>query len=148
MKRATRLLTLISASVLFLGTFAIDETPELWQNPQWKIWTGLFTTALILAQWSLTLGRMVFQATGSRWLRRVAVHKWLGLLLPVALLAHALTLGYGLLIVLPLAMLGAGWLGAGLGEKPNPQALRWHVILSAMTLAMMLVHIYVTTFYN
>lgn len=148
MKRATRILTIICVSALFLGTFVFDTTPALWQHPQWKIWTGLFASGLILAQWSLTLGRMVFQATGTRWLRWVTVHKWLGLLLPVALLAHALTLGYGLLAVLPLTLLAAGWLGTGLGEQPSLQALRWHIILSAMTLAMMIVHIYVTTFYN
>lgn len=148
MKNATRFTAILAGVILIAGTFMPTNLPTLWLREDWKIGSGLFATSLILAQWALTLGRMVFQTTGTRWQRWVNVHKWLGLFLPLALLAHALTLGYGLLAILPLTLLGATWLGAGLGASPNPKSLRMHIILSAMTLAMMFVHIYVTTFYN
>jgi hypothetical protein len=105
--------------------------------------TGIIIMMLVLFQWGLTLGRVIFQRTGSQWGRWIDWHLRVAILLPIAVLAHSLTLGWGLLAALPLSLLGAAHFGSLMnGHDKIKEYLPYHVGLSALTLALALVHTY------
>ena len=73
----------------------------------------------------------------------------IALILPFAVLAHSVQLGWGMLGVLPLTLLVSGHFGTLLeGENLTKRYLPFHIILSALTMAMALVHACSVVMYN
>ncbi|MGB1074930.1 MAG: hypothetical protein ACPGYK_01990 [Flavobacteriales bacterium] len=152
MRTSTRVFIVMGIALLTLGTFygPLESEFPLAQKPIWKFTTGFAAAGIIGAQWALTLVRMVFQAHGVQWDRWVRVHRSLGLVLPLAVMAHAQSLGYGLLAILPLALFAAAWTGTQLRKTVSAVdgVIRWHIFLSAITLGSLITHLYMVTFYR
>lgn len=111
--------------------------------------SGLVVMGIILFQWGLTLGRTVFQRTGSQWGSWIDWHLRSAIVLPVAVLVHSIALGWGLLALLPLSLLAAAHFGSLLhGNNALRQHLKYHIGLSALTLALALVHAYTVLVFN
>lgn len=103
--------------------------------------SGLACMGVILFQWSLTLGRVVFQRSGSQWGKWIDWHLRSALILPILVLVHSISLGWGLLAVLPLTLLAAGHFGSLLeGEHSISKNLPYHIGLSVLTLLLTVVH--------
>lgn len=152
MKQRARILSLLAA--VMMVTAAILKMPD-WElfsfqrDPLYRNWSGSVVLAMILFQWGLTLGRAVFRKNGGAWNRWVDWHLRIAVLLPVAVLAHSISMGFGLLAVLPLALLSASYFGTRLdGAHEMDRFLRYHVILSALTLAMSLVHLHTVVWFR
>ena len=152
MKRAVRGLGWMAGGVLLIGWWTGMDTWEalaFQRIPAYRNASGAFLLSLILFQWGLSLGRAVFQKSGSRWGRWVNWHVRISLILPWALLAHSVSLGWGLLALLPLSLLAGSHFGTLLD---GPQSLRrflaYHVGFSALTLALALVHLYSVVMYR
>ena len=74
------------------------------QGDAFRNWTGSALLVSILAQWALSIGRLVYQKQGAQWDDWVEVHQALAWAVPLLALVHSLQLGYGLLGFLPLAL--------------------------------------------
>ncbi|MGB0171453.1 MAG: hypothetical protein ACPF8Y_05685 [Flavobacteriales bacterium] len=152
MKRAVRGLGWMAGAVLLIGWWAGMDTWEalsFQRIPAYRNASGAFLLSLILFQWGLSLGRAVFQKTGSRWGRWVNWHVRISLILPWALLAHSISLGWGLLALLPLSLLAGSHFGTLLdGPRSLRRFLAYHVGFSALTLALALVHLYSVVMYR
>ena len=140
MRRLSRYLTWIAAFILVSGSIlGLDdwELLEFQSQDAYQVTTGIVIMVLVLFQWGLTLGRVIFQRTGSQWGRWIDWHLRSAVLLPFALLAHSLTLGWGILAALPLSLLGAAHFGSLMnGHDKIKEYLPYHVGLSALTLAL------------
>ena len=111
--------------------------------------SGIAVMTLILFQWSLTLGRTVFQKSGSQWGKWIDWHLRISLLLPLAVLVHSIAIGWGLLALLPLALLASGHFGSMLeGEENIRKHLPYHIGLSVATLVMALAHVSTVLMFN
>jgi len=111
--------------------------------------SGFALWALILFQWCLSLGRLVYKAKGSKWDDWVEIHQNVAMALPLALLIHSIQFGYGMLAILPLALLFALLFGWYLTTSDSPRKwLTWHVLLSAITLGCSVVHLWRVVFYS
>lgn len=146
MRKWARYLSAMTLLVMVLGT-AIGwdrwDLLDFQRDDRFRIISGIGIMGLVLFQWGLTLGRVIFQKTGSQWGRWIDWHLRTAVILPFALLLHSSRLGWGLLGALPVALLGAAWFGSFMhGQDKTRQFLPYHVTLSALTLAMALVHTY------
>lgn len=152
MKRAVRGLGWMAGLMLLIGWWAGMDTWEVLafqRIPVYRNASGAFLLGLILFQWGLSLGRAVFQKTGSRWGRWVNWHVRISLILPWALLAHSVSLGWGLLALLPLSLLAGSHFGTLLdGPQSLQRFLAYHVGFSVLTLALALVHLYSVVMYR
>ena len=152
MKQVARWFGWAAGLILILGWWVEADTWEILafqRSPVYRNTTGSFLLALILFQWGLSLGRAVFQRTGSRWGRWVDWHIRISLLLPWALVAHSVSLGWGLLALLPLSLIAGSQFGTLLdGETSLRRFLAYHVGFSALTLALALVHLYSVVMYR
>lgn len=132
--------------ITLLGTILTQISGWEWplqQRPEVRNWTGGLLLAALLAQWTLSIGRIVYKAQGARWDVWVEVHQWLAWLVPMSMLSHSLHLGYGMLAVLPLTMFGAMLAGLWVSLKADGRKwLPYHLVLSAMSLAGSLVHLW------
>ena len=126
MKKAARILGWITALLLTLG-WALDAQEwaafEVQRDVQYRMVSGFVLFGLILLQWSLSLGRVVF--------------------LPFAILAHGVRWGWGVLFLLPVSLLAAGHFGSLLDTTDRTRKyLPYHIAFSALALALTLVHLY------
>jgi hypothetical protein len=105
--------------------------------------SGSLLFLLLLLQWALSIGRLIYRETGARWQRWVAFHQTVALGLPVALCIHSIALGYGLLAVLPLILLVSMAFGVKLmGQSAIKPWLPLHLVFSALTMGATLVHLW------
>lgn len=132
--------------IVILGTVWTQISGWEWdvqQRPEVRNWTGAFLLLALLAQWALSIGRIVYQAQGARWDSWVVVHQSLAWLVPFLMLSHFLHLGYGMLALLPLTMFGAMIAGLWVSLKADGRKwLPYHLVLSAISLAGSLVHLW------
>lgn len=152
MKKAARILGWITALLLTLG-WALDAQEwaafEVQRDVQYRMVSGFVLFGLILFQWSLSLGRVVFQKTGSDWGRWVDWHLGSALALPFAILAHGVRWGWGMLFLLPVSLLAAGHFGSLLDTTDRTRKyLPYHIAFSALALALTLVHLYTAVMYR
>lgn len=129
-----------------------------WRNADWlriqseerfRWISGLALWALILFQWGLSLGRLVYRAKASKWDDWVEIHQNVAMALPLALLIHSIQFGYGMLAILPCSLLLALLFGWHLSTSDSPRKwLTWHVFLSAITLGCSIVHLWRVVFYS
>lgn len=76
-------------------------------------------------------------------------HLRVSLLLPLAVLAHSIAIGWGLLALLPLTLLTSGHFGSLLeGEDNIKKHLPYHIGLSVATLVMALAHTATVLIFN
>ena len=152
MKRIVRGLGWMAGLMLIIGWWIELDTSDalaFQRIPAYRNASGAFLLSLILFQWGLSLGRAVFQKAGSRWGRWVDWHVRISLILPWALLAHSVSLGWGLLALLPLSLLAGSHFGTLLdGPRSLRRFLAYHVGFSALTLALALVHLYSVVMYR
>jgi len=152
MKRMTRWFGWAAALVIVVGWWVEADAWDAFafqRQPLYRNASGGLLLGLILFQWGLSLGRAVFQKTGSRWSRWVDWHLRISLLLPWALVAHSISLGWGLLALLPLSFIAGSQFGSLLdGEASIRRFLAWHVGFSALTLALAFVHLYSVVMYR
>lgn len=152
MKQVTRWSGWAVGLLIIAGWAVGADTWDLFafqRDPVYRNLSGSALLALILLQWGLSLGRAIFKKTGSRWSRWVDWHVGISMLLPWALVAHSIALGWGLLALLPLSLLAGSQFGTFLeGELSMKRFLAWHVGFSALTLALALVHLYAVVMYR
>lgn len=152
MRRWSRYFTVAVLVIMILGScvgWNHWDIMRFQQEDSFQVGSGIVIMAMVLFQWGLTLGRVIFQKTGSDWGRWIDWHLRIALVLPLALLLHSSRLGWGLLGVLPLALLGASWFGSFMqGHARIRQFLPYHIGLSALTLALALVHTYSVLMYR
>ena len=152
MKRITRWSGWVVGLLLIAGWAMGADTWEAFafqRDPLYRNLSGSLLLAMILFQWGLSLGRSVFRKSGSRWSRWVDWHVRISMMLPWALVAHSIALGWGLLALLPLSLLAGSQFGTFLeGELSMKRFLAWHVGFSALTLALALVHLYAVVMYR
>jgi len=105
--------------------------------------SGAMLFFLLLLQWALSIGRLVYRETGARWQKWVAFHQSVALALPVGMCVHSIALGYGLLAVLPLFLLASMAFGVKLMEDSAIKPwLPLHLVFSALTMGATLVHLW------
>lgn len=152
MKKAVRYISWAAALWLCLAWLLhADELPEFQfqKGRTFRNVTGIIVLGMLFFQWGLTLGRTVFQRSGSEWSQWVNWHLRIALVLPFAVIGHSIQLGWGILALLPLTLLASSHFGTLLeGNQKTQQYLIYHIILSALTMAMALVHAYTVVFYN
>lgn len=104
MREASRYLTWLTAGIMLVAwVLNVDQMESLafQRERDYRNISGLVVMGLVLFQWGLTLGRTVFQRSGSQWSGWVDWHLRSALVLPFAMLAHSIAYGWGLLILLP-----------------------------------------------
>lgn len=144
MRRTTRYIIWCTTAVMLLATAAGAAEFDAFsfqRGRDFRNISGLLVMGVIAFQWCLTLGRVVFQRSGSRWERWVRWHLRSAIALPLLVLLHSVALGWGLLALLPLVLLAAGHFGTSLeGEEKLKKNLPYHIALSALTLVLAVVH--------
>ena len=152
MRRLARILTGLAAATMVLGWwFEVDQMEAfLFQhNRNFRNISGLVLAGLIVFQWCLTLGRTVFQRNGSQWGRWIEWHLRSAILLPVGVVVHSISLGWGLLALLPVSLLAAAYFGSLLeGDAAIRKHLKLHIGLSALTLGLTAVHAWTVLMFN
>jgi len=113
--------------------------------------TGLVVFALFMYQWYLGVSRI--SAVNKKLIQER--HKSVGLLLPVVLFIHTVSMGYGYQVVLVVSFIFivlSGLYNPGRLKLKNPNFYKiWflsHVALSSGVLVLLLFHLYVVYFYN
>ncbi len=151
-KKNVERLTWLALLVMVGGTLAKAnewDALAIQQTDAYRNISGGILGSIIVLQWWLSIARIIFQSSGNSWDRWVKFHHYLALLLPFATLAHSLQLGYGLLAILPLVLLTASIAGARIDEKSsNNQFLHVHIVCSALTLILTLVHVFMVVMYR
>ncbi len=129
---------------------------ELLQGDQsYKRWSGLVLFLLIMIQWSLSLGRIVYEIKDKTKLRIVNLHKWIGAFAPILFYLHSIKPGYGLLFFLTslffLDLIG-GYLNYIQHFKSSSTYyflwLFFHILLSVVVLFVALLHIWIVFSYK
>jgi hypothetical protein len=119
------------------------------QGEVYRNWTGSLLLVSILAQWALSIGRLIYQKQGAKWDDWVEVHQSLAWAVPLLALIHSLQLGYGLLGFLPLALFASLVFGSWVSLKEQGRKwLPYHLIFAAMTLAGSLMHIWRVVYFR
>ncbi len=119
------------------------------QSEVYRNWTGSLLLVSILAQWALSIGRLIYQKQGAQWNDWVEVHQALAWAVPLLALVHSLQLGYGLLGFLPLALFASLVLGSWVSLKDQGRKwLPYHLIFAAMTLAGSLMHLWRVVYFR
>ena len=124
-------------------------------NQNFKRWSGLVLILLIIIQWSLSLGRIVYEIKDQTKLRIVNFHKWIGALAPVLFYLHSIKPGYGILFFLTtiffLDLIG-GYLNYIHYFKSISRYyflwLLFHILLSVVVLIVALLHIWIVFSYK
>ena len=152
MRRAARYLSWMAAFIMcaaWLGSVDEMKSFAFQKDRTFRNVSGLVVMGIILFQWGLTLGRTIFQRTGSRWGSWIKWHLRSAIILPFAVLAHSIALGWGLLALLPLSIMAAAHFGSHLdGDHSIRQGLKFHIGFSALTLALALVHAWTVLVFN
>ena len=142
----TCLMGLLMGTVL--SKFGVIEM-EFQQGEAFRNWTGSLLLVSILAQWALSIGRLVYQKQGAQWDGWVEVHQALAWAVPLLALVHSLQLGYGLLGFLPLALFASLVFGSWVSLKEQGRKwLPYHLMFAAMTLAGSLVHLWRVVYFR
>ena len=137
---------------LLIGTVlskfgAIDM--DFQQDEAFRNWTGSVLLVSILAQWALSLGRLIYQRQGAQWDDWVEVHQALAWAVPLLALVHSVQLGYGLLGLLPLALFASLVFGSWVSLKEEGRKwLPYHLIFAAVTLAGSLIHLWRVVYFR
>ena len=133
------LMTLLIGTVL--SQFGVIDM-GFQQGEVYRNWTGSLLLVSILAQWALSIGRLIYQKQGAQWDDWVEVHQALAWAVPLLALIHSLQLGYGLLGFLPLSLFASLVFGSWVSLKEQGRKwLPYHLIFAAMTLAGSLMHL-------
>ncbi len=169
MRYSINLLTLVVSVVvgalvlLKAGNWSMFEFLEVWKQAEnYQIGTGLGLLFVVIAQWSLTAAKGVFNLSGAAWDRMLLLHYMLGLVSPILAFMHSAKLGYGLLgaliaLFLLNAMFGSAMgLANEAGTSSRRFAIKWsvvqmvpiHIALSSLVAAMLLVHIWNVIYFN
>jgi len=152
MRKAARYLSWLTAIIMFVAWLGGADDLEAFafqQDRDFRNVSGLVVMGIILFQWGLTLGRTVFQRTGSQWGSWINWHLRSAIVLPLAVMVHSIALGWGLLALLPLCLLAAAHFGSLLeGDVALRHHLKYHIALSAATLALALVHAWTVLVFN
>ena len=93
MRAASRYLIWLTAALMLLAWLLHWDDMEAFafqRDRNFRNISGAVVLTLILVQWTLTLGRTVFQRSGSQWGNWINWHLRVSLLLPQAVLAHAI----------------------------------------------------------
>lgn len=121
-------------------------------NELYKQLTGFSLALFFLMQWRLSVARMATAAPGARVL---ILHRDLGVLAPLLLYLHAITIGYAYIQVMSLAFLGL--VGLGLVQQPlarinlarlNSAWLVVHVTLAALLVFLIGYHAFNAFYYE
>lgn len=145
----------LAALFVAFALAGVQIAPLSWLHVSW---TGAFLTGLALLALLLAQGRLSSLRLMQRWFeaaRHREVHRWLGVGVPVLMVAHASTLGYGhsrvLTIFMLLIMVTALPLQA---QKPGATPEGWrnavlgvHIALSIGLIGLILTHIWVVLSY-
>ena len=119
------------------------------QHAVFRNWTGSALLFSILAQWALSIGRLVYQKQGAQWDDWVEVHQALAWVVPLLALVHSLQLGYGLLGFLPLTLFASLVFGSWVSLKEEGRKwLPYHLIFAAVTLAGSLMHLWRVVYFR
>lgn len=119
------------------------------QHAAFRNWTGSALLFSILAQWALSIGRLVYQKQGAQWDDWVEVHQALAWVVPLLALVHSLQLGYGLLGFLPLTLFASLVFGSWVSLKEEGRKwLPYHLIFAAVTLAGSLMHLWRVVYFR
>ena len=152
MRKASRYLTWMAAIAMALGWYCGWDQLDAFRfqsDRTFRNISGLAVAGIILFQWGLTLGRTVFQRNGSQWGGWINWHLRSAIVMPLAVLVHSISLGWGLLALLPITLLATAHFGSLLeGEAAIRKHLKYHIALSAVTLALTVVHAWTVLVFN
>ncbi len=154
----TRLPVVVGALTLGVGALPFVGVPtpagllELYQQPTYRVVTGLVLTVLVAWQWSFVFLRRRPHADVKRLLVQ---HLWLGAAAPLLLLVHALSSGYGYQVALVWVFLINCALGllsprvAGRQQRGLDRLwLPLHIVGSISVVALVVIHVVVVTRYH
>lgn len=156
--RYTRLPVIVGSLTLCLGALPFLGVPtpgglvELYQQPTYRVLTGLTLAALVAWQWA----HVVFRRRPGADVKGLLVkHLWLGAAAPPLLLVHALSSGYGYQAALVWTFLANCALGL-LSPRVAGRQLRglerlWlplHIAGSISVVALIAIHVVVVTRYH
>ncbi|MFM1877338.1 MAG: hypothetical protein RLZZ241_204 [Bacteroidota bacterium] len=133
-----------------------SETLEQIRNlPEYKDWTGYALVLLVLCQWSVSVYRGIYNATGRSLEKAYQIHYWIGSLAPVLFFLHSPRPQYGMLLLLTILFFGNSLLGIVLQQNrlftkgPAKQiGIGIHVLASSLILALIILHIWLVFSFN
>jgi len=149
----------IALLVLYMAQYLIPSLQwkwlyELQHDQDYRRWSGLIVTLLIVFQWLLTLIRVV-----KKWKKHsvtfTSMHKWVGAFSPLIFYAHCMEFGFAYLLVLSIIFMTNMLLGTINLDVIKSQK-EWifqtwmivHVSLSIIITFVMFFHIGVVFYYK
>lgn len=144
---------------LYLLYQLLPEQPgfidALQQIRTFKNWSGFTLFLLVLAQWSVSVYRGVFNATNQNLERAYQLHYWIGSLAPLVFFIHSPKPDYGMLLLLAILFFSNSLLGIVI-QYPivvrrgviKQVGIGIHVLASTVILALILLHIWTVFSYN
>lgn len=133
-----------------------SETLEQIRNlPKYKDWSGYALVLLVLCQWSVSVYRGIYNATGRYLEKAYQIHYWIGSLAPVLFFLHSPRPQYGMLLLLTILFFGNSLLGIALQQNRlfikgliKQIGIGIHVLASSLILALIVLHIWMVFYFN
>ncbi|MCB0648721.1 MAG: hypothetical protein KDC49_18755 [Saprospiraceae bacterium] len=127
---------------------------SVWQAKEsYKRWSGLALFAIILFQWWLTIEQVIIKKKKKE--KSVALHRWVGVLSPVAFLVHSSNPSFGFLLLLSVLFylnLALGILHIPITKKLSAGIYSiWymgHMVLSCLITGLSIFHIWLVFYYK
>lgn len=126
------------------------QTIDLYKN-----WSGFVLLLLILSQWYISIMRMNKEFNAVKKERFLLIHKWVGVVLPLAFFLHSTSIGYGILLLLSLVFLiniALAFINTNSFLDKQPKFFTWwlliHIFLSVAVLIFSLLHVWLVFIYN
>jgi len=133
----------------------IEYIENLQSIESYKKWSGLVLLLLILWQWVVSLNRTNKLLKNTTKEKFIEIHKWIGLLLPIAFYMHSSNFGFGILLLLSIVFFVNILLGIInseniLDKKPKFYNiwLMLHIVLSVLIVALSINHLWQVFYYN
>jgi cytochrome b561 len=144
---------------LYLMYQLLPEQPgfidALQQIRGYKNWSGFALFLLVLAQWSVSVYRGIFNASGPNLEKAYQLHYWIGSLAPLVFFIHSPKPDYGMLLLLAILFFSNSLLGIVLQHPSVVQrgvikqvGIGIHVLASTVILALILLHIWTVFSFN
>lgn len=128
---------------------------ELQETRAYKNWSGFSLFLLVLCQWSVSVYRGIYNASGKSLEKAYTIHYWIGSLSPLVFFLHSPKPQYGMLLLLMMLFFGNSLLGILLQYKGlfglariKQAGIALHVLLSSLIFALILIHMRTVFLFN
>lgn len=155
MKNKISITLFILYFIQYLVPLKFAYLESLQQIELYKKWSGLVLLIFILSQWYLSIMRMNKDFNANKKTLFLNIHKWIGVILPIAFYAHSTNIGFGVLMLLSIVFyinLAIGLINTDDILSKHPKFFNiWlilHILFSVAVLIISFIHIWLVFYYN